>query len=109
MPIRVLPPIFRWVVLQSSSSLRNQACPIADSHGYNRQWVDTAIPLDGVAPCRTLRRLARSLFDGIEQHLGGKRFAKESDPACCSRLISNDLVVQASHENDWICEAVRGE
>jgi hypothetical protein len=41
--------------------------------------------------------------------LGGKRFAKESDPACCSRLISNDLVVQASHENDWICEAARGE
>jgi hypothetical protein len=57
MPIRVLPPIFRWVVLQSSSSLRNQACPIASSHGYSRQWVDTAIPLDGVA---TMSRTAKA-------------------------------------------------
>ena|SRR5215475_2319574 len=83
--------------------------PLASSQGYNRQWVDTTIPLGGSPPCRTLRRLARSFFDGIEQRLGGKRFAKESDPTCCSRLISNDLVVQAGHENDWIYEAVRGK
>ena len=34
---------------------------------------------------------------------------QKCDAAGCNRLISNHIIVEAGHENDWIGEAIRGQ
>jgi len=53
--------------------------------------------------------LAGRLFDGIEQHLCRERLTQKRHPSCRNRLAPDYLIIEASHEYDWVREAVRGQ